>query len=168
MFSSTGFVVLIEGIVALGFGGFGLVLLLAQLGGHIAATASQNWPSVEGRIVMSRVHQVTNTSHGHTSHGMTSYMPDVKYTYSVMGNAYQGHRIGFGASMSGSESKARQVVALYSHDATCAVYYNPQNPAQAVLERKVQNNASALIVAIASLLIGIGLGLAAAGVIPLI
>jgi len=90
---------------------------------------------------------------------ITSYMPQVKYTYSVTGNTYQGSHIGFGVPISGFESSAKKVVARYRTGATRTVFYNPQNPAQAVLERNMESNATALlIVIIACLLIGIGSG----------
>jgi hypothetical protein len=150
--TSTWLPVLIGGVFALGFAGFGLVMLLVSISGRMRAAASQNWPSVEGHIDASHVHRILTS--GRSSY--TSYAPEVKYTYSVMGNAYQGSRIGFGVTVSGLESSAKQMVARFPTGATRTVYYNPQNPAQAVLERKVENSATALIVAIVCLLVGIG------------
>lgn len=151
--SSIWFHVLLGGAFALGFGAVGLIMLLVYISARMRTAASQNWPSVEARIDESRVHRMTSTSRGHTS---SSYVPEIKYTYSVMGNAYQGSHIGFGVTMSGWLSSAEKVVARYPEGATRTVYYNPQKPAQAVLERHVENHAMALIVPIVCLLIGIG------------
>ncbi len=147
--------VFLAGAFALGFGGFGLILLLIYVNAQMLIIASRNWPSVEGRIESSRVvRRSTSSGSGHGTN--SSYRPEIKYTYSVMGNNYEGKRIGFGVPIGSFESGAKQVVARYPHGTTRTVYYNPQNPAQAVLERKVVNNITALIVTIACLLIGIG------------
>ena len=126
--------------------------------------ASQNWPSVEGQIESSRVRRSTSSREG-TGATSSSYRPEIKYTYSVMGNNYEGHRIGFGVPVGSFESAAKQVVARYPHGATRTVYYNPRNPAQAVLERKVVNNGTALIVMIVCLLIGVGSFIYTAGML---
>ncbi len=150
---SNGIDVFIEGAFALGFGGVGLVMLLIYLNAHVRAAASQNWPSVEGQIDSSRVRRMSRSSSGNSS---SSYFPEVRYTYSVMGNTYQGNHVGFGVPISGFQSSAKQVVGRYPRGATRTVYYNPQNPAQAVLERKVENDLTAVVVIILCLGVGIG------------
>ncbi len=146
--------VILAGAFALGFGGFGLILLWIYVNAQMLIIASRNWPSVEGRIESSRVRRLTHSSEG--SETTSSYSPEIKYTYSVMGNNYEGNRISFGVPIGSFESSAKQVVARYPHGTTRMIYYDPQNPARAVLERKVYNNVTALIVTIACLLIGIG------------
>lgn len=148
--------VLLGGAFALGFTGFGLIMLLIYISALMRAAASRNWTSVEGRIDSSHVGRVVSSRGRRQS--TSNYKPEIKYTYSVTGNAYEGSHIGFGVPILGWQSSAEQVVARYPTGATRTVYYDPQNPAQAVLERKMQNNATALIVIILCLLIGIGSG----------
>ena len=146
--------VLLGGVFALVFGGFGLIMLLTYISALMRAAASRNWPSVEGRIDSSHVGRVVSSRGRRNS--TSNYKPEIKYTYSVTGNAYEGSHIGFGVPILGWQSSAERVVARYPTGATRTVYYNQQNPAQAVLERKMQNNTTALIAIIACLLIGIG------------
>jgi hypothetical protein len=160
--SSNWLPVVLGGVFALVFSGFGLLMLLVYVSARMRLAASQNWPSVQGRIDESRVTRLTSTSQGHTT---SSYAPEVKYTYSVMGTAYQGSHIGFGVSMSGLHPNVEKVVARFPAGETRPVYYNPQKPAQVVLERRMENNVKALIVPIVCLLIGIGSGVVTAGML---
>ena len=146
--------VVLAGAFALGFGGFGLIMLLIYSSALMRASASRNWPSVEGRIDSSHVGRVASSRGGRSS--TSNYKPEIKYSYSVKGNSYAGSHIGFGVPILGWQFGAEQVVARYPTGAARTVYYDPQNPAQAVLERKMQNNAAALIVTLACLLVGVG------------
>ena len=160
--SSNWLEVVIGGVFAIVFSGFGLLVLLVYVRARALLAASQNWPSVQGRIDESRVTSLTSTSQGHTT---TRYAPEVKYTYSVMGTPYQGSHIGFGLTISGLHPNAEKVVKRFPAGETRPVYYNPQNPAQAVLERRMENNAKALIMPIVCLVIGIGAGVITAGML---
>jgi len=90
------------------------------------ATVSQ-WPSTMGTVLMSRVEQRS------TSDGYTDY-PTVQYSYQVAGQPYQGMKLAPGPEVGGTG--ANKVVARYAVDAQVMVFYNPQNPSDAVLERK--------------------------------
>src|SRR5215216_1300350 len=90
------------------------------------ATVSQ-WPSTMGTVMMSRIEQRS------TSDGYTDY-PVVQYSYQVSGQPYQGTKLAPGPEVGGTG--ARKVVGRYPAGAQVMVFYNPQNPSEAVLERK--------------------------------
>ncbi len=85
------------------------------------------WPSTMGTVVMSTIDRRS------TSDGYTDY-PVVQYSYQVNGQAYQNTKLAPGPVVGGSG--ARGVVAKYPAGAQVMVFYNPQNPSDAVLERK--------------------------------
>ena len=90
--------------------------------------AVSQWPSTMGRV---------NTSHLERRHssdsGSTDY-PVVEYSYQVSGQAYQGMKIAPGPEVGGTG--AGKVVGRYPVGAQVMVFYNPQNPSDAVLETK--------------------------------
>ena len=140
-------------IFTVAFGGIGLLMLLTYFRAYLQTNYSQRWPNVDGEIVTSEVlHQTSSSSHGVSS---TTFEPHVEFTYSVNGQAYQGKHIGFGLTIS-SSTDARNVVHRYPVGATRKVFYNPHNPTEAVLERKIENSNSALLYAIVFLAVGIG------------
>lgn len=92
------------------------------------ARASAGWPAVSGQITSSSV------SHSTDSEGADSYTPSVGYRYVVNDQQYTGSRIKFGETSYNKESEADAVVARYPAGTTVPIYYNPADPATAVLE----------------------------------
>lgn len=90
------------------------------------ATVSQ-WPSTMGTVMMSTIERRSSED------GYTDY-PVVQYSYQVSGQPYQGMKLAPGPDVGGTG--ARKVVAKYPAGAQVMVFYNPQNPSDAVLERK--------------------------------
>jgi hypothetical protein len=90
------------------------------------AVVSQ-WPSTMGNVVMSTIDRRSSDD------GYTDY-PVVQYGYQVNGQSYQGTKLAPGPEVGGTG--ARKVVAKYPAGAQVMVFYNPQNPGDAVLERK--------------------------------
>jgi hypothetical protein len=86
------------------------------------------WPSVMGSVLMS------TTEWRSSSEGGSTEYPVVQYSYQVGGQAYQGTKIAPGPEVGGTG--ARKVVARYPAGAQVMVFYNPQNPPDAVLEKK--------------------------------
>lgn len=107
------------------------------------ANTAQAWPAVSGQVYSSSVRE----QHHEDSEGNVSwtYTPEVMYQYNVAGAVFQAKRIAFGAAGSGKRQTAEQVAARYQPGQTVTVYYNPQNPGDAVLERQVQNGRTLLI-----------------------
>jgi hypothetical protein len=90
------------------------------------AVVSQ-WPSTMGTVTMSTIDRRSSDD------GYTDY-PVVHYGYQVNGQSYQSAKLAPGPEVGGTG--ARKVVAKYPAGAQVMVFYNPQNPSDAVLERK--------------------------------
>jgi len=119
-------------LLSIGIIGLVLLILNAVFLGVIyfmrrkMAVVSQ-WPSTMGTVLMSTIESRSSDD------GYTDY-PVVQYSYNINGQMYQGMKLAPGPEMGGSG--ARKVVARYPAGAQVMVFYNPQNPSDAVLERK--------------------------------
>jgi hypothetical protein len=122
-----------ELLITIGILGFVLLILNAIFLGIIffmrrrMATVSQ-WPSTMGTVVASYLERRSSSEGGSTSY------PVVQYSYQVGGQMYQGHKIAPGMEVGGTG--AGRVVARYPAGAQVMVFYDPQKPSEAVLERK--------------------------------
>ena len=90
------------------------------------ATVSQ-WPATMGNVITSTIERRSSGD------GYTDY-PVVQYSYQVGGQAYQSYKLAPGPEVGGTG--ARKVIGKYPAGAQVMVFYDPQNPAEAVLERK--------------------------------
>jgi hypothetical protein len=108
------------------------------------AVNSQSWPFVMGEVVSAHVEARRSTdADGHSS---TSYHPRITYEYEVRGHRYQSNQVSFGGSVgSGSSSGAQAVADRYIPGNRIRVYYNPDNPGEAVLERSAGSSSKILI-----------------------
>lgn len=145
------------GIFILAFAGAGVFLLIKSFKDRKKAEASQGWPTTQGQIIEARIAESTSTdSDGDTS---TSYSPAVKFTYRVAQQEYTGNKITFGFIQGhGNYKKAQAVLAHYPLGAQVNVYYDPANPADAVLERKAGGSTISLVLGIIFILISLCLG----------
>lgn len=130
----------------------GVFLVIAAIVNIRKANASQGWNGVQGKITESYVRrQESSDGEGGTS---TSYYPEIRYTYSVMGVEYQGKNIAFGMKSS-SRKSAQALVEKYPAETSVIVYYNPQKPQQAVLERRSSSGWLQIVIGMALLATGI-------------
>jgi len=90
--------------------------------------AVSQWPSTLGTVMMSKIEWRSSSDSGSTAY------PVVQYSYQVNGQAYQSYKLAPGPELGGTG--ANKVVARYPAGAQVMVFYNPQNPSEAVLERK--------------------------------
>ena len=146
------------GIFLLAFGGGGVYLIYSSRKTRAQAEASQNWPVAAGSVVRSEIGESTSTdSDGDES---TSYHPVVEYTYQVAGQSFNGKRITFGpVTGSSNPRKAQEVLSRYPSGGAVQVYYNPQKPGEAVLEKRASGTNVMLILGIVFLAITACLGL---------
>jgi hypothetical protein len=91
------------------------------------ATVSQ-WPSTIGTVSASYLERRRSRDSGSRNY------PAVHYSYQVCGQAYQGMKIAPGPHVGGTG--AGKVVERYPVGAQGMIFYNPQNPSDAVLETK--------------------------------
>jgi hypothetical protein len=118
----------IFGLVTLLVGGIGAVLLVGAFLTARTPAKSNDWPTTSGQVLASTIQY-------RRSGGSRSAYPLVMYAYQVEGRTYQSQRIYFGGVVGGSVMAG--LVKKYPVGAQVPVYYNPQNPADAVLERSI-------------------------------
>ena len=125
--------VLVPIIVVLVFAPICVGLVIWAISLQLKISASRRWSSTPGRIINSELAtRSTATSRG----SFSAYYPKVVYEYQVGGQTYQGNRIMFGQFPAhSSPDLAQSKLAQYQLHSTGQVFYNPANPAEAVLEQ---------------------------------
>ena len=106
----------------------GVIILLWGITSSRSAFTSQKWPAETGTITASSI----ETSR--SNKGNTMYSADIRYTYQVNGQGYTGSKVSFGDVSTSDSADARKIVSRYQSGQAVTVYYNPQDPQQAVLE----------------------------------
>lgn len=106
----------------------GLYMTWTGTSGVFAASRAKSWPTVQGML---RTKELW-TRYG--SRGGTIYVPLMKYSYEVNGNAYTGEKISTDNLSSNDREDAQDVIDAYSPDLPVIVHYSPSNPANAVLQ----------------------------------
>lgn len=90
--------------------------------------AVRQWPPTMGTVNTSYLERRSSSDSGSTNY------PVVQYSYQVGGQTYNGMKIAPGPEVGGTG--AGKVVSRYPAGAQVMVFYNPQNPSDAVLETK--------------------------------
>lgn len=116
----------------LAFAAFALLIVYAV---HKQARATRRWPTVPGRIESAgvRAYEVRKTGNSRIR-WKTRYRLDVVYSYEVAGVRYTGDRVGTGQVGSFSEAFADKAAARYAPGSAVAVHYNPENPAESIVQ----------------------------------
>ncbi len=89
---------------------------------------SRGWAATPGTIVSSTVTRFT----GRTG---TTYRPMVMYSYSVGAVRYSSNRLSFRSIVTSDHDAALKAAAAYKPGSAVEVFYDPQDPEQAVLDR---------------------------------
>jgi Protein of unknown function (DUF3592) len=142
------------GLAASVFLSIGFVLLSKAIHYRRLAASAVQWPVAEGRVLVAEVIKRMSKSDDE----FDSYIPKVRYAYTVNGVAREGDVIRIGLRDLGyiKEQQARDHMARYPVGATIAVRYDPQNPQAAVLE--IGQVGAARYLFAGTLLAGIGVG----------
>jgi len=93
---------------------------------------ASRWPAAPGRIVGSKARKVTTKQSGGAP--SVGNMPDITYVYTVDGVEHRGKRIGIG-EIKPDSPEVEAALDRYQVGRTGPVFYNPENPDEAVLER---------------------------------
>ena len=117
------------------FGALGVFLLFSWVQNLQMARASKSWPSVQGTVASSDAVQVLESTDKDGKHHY-SYPAVVRYNYSVEGQDHTGSRISFGDHSSTRKRHVQEIVKKYPAGKQVKVYYDPDFPVQAVLERR--------------------------------
>lgn len=130
----------------------GLILVIVAIVNRNKAKAAEAWPVTPGQILSCKVERhISTDSDGHTT---TSYEPKLEYSYSVMGTPMQANRISYGSVKTNYKS-AQKLADRYPVGAQVSVHYNPEKPAEAVLETAARGNTAGLVIGIVLLLMGV-------------
>ncbi|MFZ5809510.1 MAG: DUF3592 domain-containing protein [Chloroflexota bacterium] len=115
--------------------GLGLFLLLFGILQQRQALALQTWPSAAGVVVASELRSFTEWK---DNRQRTMYTPGIVYRYTVARREYTRDQYSLGAETSwGRPEIVQKILARYPVETKVTVYYNPQAPAEAVLDRRV-------------------------------
>jgi hypothetical protein len=115
-----------------------LFLLLFALSARRKVRRSQSWEQTLGTVLFSMVETRRGSSGGGGT--TTSYYPKIVYEYRVMGQVYHGDRFNLGEVGLGSYNRVAATVAEYPVGKHIEVFFNPDNPVEAVLQRKAPSS----------------------------
>ena len=105
--------------------------------------AARRWPTTTGRVLSAEVREaaaVMERRRGGVVRQSAAqrYVAQVSYEYGVKGVFYRGERVQLGQARAFAQpEEAQKVAARYPAGSRVTVAYNPANPADAVLERRM-------------------------------
>ncbi len=109
--------------------------LASVLGAYLSLRARRRepetdvWPSVEGKVFLSR--EVEN--HPHSGLGPSGR---IRYSYTVDGKRYEGHRL----RLFDHHTDLHGVSIRYPEGSTVCVYYDPGKPERSILDRGLDDD----------------------------
>jgi len=108
----------------------GCILLGVGVHNIRGAEESKSWPTVEGEITTAEVLDKRKPGERHST-----YKARIEYQYSVEGVAHSGDRVSFAGDVSSSNrGAASELTARYREGSKVAIYYDPEDPSDSVLE----------------------------------
>ncbi len=124
--------------LALLLGGFGVFAMLLAEASHREVAATAKWASTWGQIDSVEVKSFrTAATMGAATRWWRFFYPLIVYSYPVGEQHYSGSRIALGGRMLASvDLFARREAASYRAGDPVQVFYDPANPAKAVLQRR--------------------------------
>ena len=105
-------------------------------------SAAVTWAEAEGRVVSTLIRTDTSVTSDATQAQIEAsrrYYPEITYRWSVNGESYSGsiYQLGTTSKKYKSRTDAQAAAAKYPDGSALAVYYDPKQPSQAVLNRAV-------------------------------
>lgn len=136
------------------FIGIGIGMLIRLFKNISKAQHSKNWLVTQAEIISSGLDAETTTdTEGYQT---TTYIANVQFNYVVHNQTFESNRINFDYGMRTSNRKKQQsIVDQYPVGRKVPVYYNPENPADSVLERKVDGAFTTILVSAVFITIGV-------------
>jgi hypothetical protein len=139
-------------------GGFTLLgLLFVMIGGFEfrQGLRTNDWPAAAGKIIESKV----SGSSGRRSPGSRStnwdYTVDVRYSYEVDGQKFEGDRLRYGNESHDSWISAKDEQSLYPPGKAVQVYYDPKTPNRSVLIKGIGLSWLGMALGLMALVIGL-------------
>ena len=159
------FPILILVAVGLFYMGIALNSIVTLLKAVQKAGASQGWPTASGSIISSVIesHRQATSNKGTYR---TIYEPKISYRYQANGQPYQSSRVNFDVTGGyNSREEAEDIAQKYTPGGAVTIFYNPEQPAEAVLERTGETrdiNKSIKLVVFELFVVGVVAGVALA------
>ena len=148
--------------VLIGFGAIvlatGVALYVVQFRQGLRADASKKWPKAQATVIASALEPAPERR--------WRYRAAIQYRYRVGAKDYQSERIFWGGN-EGRKRHMESVVAAYPAGGSMRIYYDPQNPSEAVID-PTQHTGSRATVVYAMAMITIGLFAFVGGVYALL
>jgi hypothetical protein len=116
---------IIAAIICFGVGG-GIYFFMGD--SFKQAYASMSWPTVQGQVVSSELREHRD------SDGDIMYNADVRYAYRVDNQNYENTMITMMDGSTSVRASVQNTVYKYKAGTTVTIYYDPANPAFALLE----------------------------------
>lgn len=118
------------------------------------AKASAAWPTVTGVITVAEL----GKQMGNERDESTTYSADISYDYLVNDRSYVNGAVSFDGVKSSDPATARRILKRYPVGKQVAVYYNPNDPQDAVLEPGLHGG-SWFLPLFGALFVAVGVGL---------
>ena len=103
---------------------------------------SQAWPSTCGKIIQSNLQSMQVPIGGRKGRNFDgsprmrwAYLPDIVYAYRANAGAFQSRQIYFGQNFPSTLDISCDLIKKYPEGNEITVYYNPDKPEMATLER---------------------------------
>ena len=142
------------GAIAIAIGG---VVYIVQFRQGLRADTSKTWPRAPGTVIASALEKSPDRRR--------RYRAALQYSYRVGGKEYHASRVFWGGN-EGREKQMASVVETYPPGSAVRVFYDPRNPAEAVLD-PIQNTGSRQLVLYALAMITLGLFTVTGGIYSL-
>ena len=155
--------------IGIGLSAIGLAMLLFGIYFIVLGDEVTRWPSTEGTILETRIRiwsPVRTTFEEQRLKGdITEYYPQIEYQWTVDGTTHQGRRYKIGTTHDKYEDRddARAAARSFVAGAPITVYYDPDEPSQAVLDRSKDWFALLVPSVLSLVFLGTGIGLYRAG-----
>lgn len=120
-------------LLGLAMSGFGIYFI--GLG-----SAARSWPAADGRVVATRIRTDVSTTgdlNDAQREASRRYYPEIQYAWTVDGARYTGSRYRLGTTHAKykTRAEAQEAAARFREGSAIAVYYDPRQPDEAVLDR---------------------------------
>lgn len=134
-------------ILAAVFGTIGVPFVLIARRVFARDRVILGWPRAPGEVTSTRMESSSRTRREHDGRDIsyTAYEPFVRYTYTVAGQTFDGHRIGR-VAYSTDQGAAQAILDRYPVGRRVEVLYDPRDPTTAYLESKRSTGAVILFV----------------------
>lgn len=139
-----------------------LGLLFVMIGGFELRQGlkTNDWPAAAGRIVESKiVEKKVDGSSGRrrsrSSDRDRDYTVDVRYSYEVEGQRFEGDRLRYGNESHDSRASAMEEQSLFASGKEVQVYYDPKTPNQSVLIKGIGLSWLGMALGLMALVIGL-------------